>query len=245
MGLGVILVDKVDVVGGHHLDAIFGGDAQQLGVDRLLEMECLVVGARHSGLVALQLEVVVVAENLLVPLHLFFGLGYLPPGDEPGNLAAKAGRAAYQPLGVGAQLRLVCARMEIETLGPGPRHDFHQVVVALEVLGQQYEVTALVALVATVDQGVVGHIHLTSEYRLEYLFLQGRRLGAFAVGGLAVAPLVGLVGGFEEVFDGPFGLAVFLGHVVEELLDAEHVAMVGQGDAGHTVGHRLVYQGVD
>ena len=56
---------------------------------------------------------------------------------------------------------------------------------------------------------------------------------------------LGLVGLLFKVLYGTAGLAVFLADVVEEFLDAEHVAVVGEGNAGHAVGHGFVDQGVD
>ena len=245
VGLRVILVDEVDVIGGHNLYPVFVGDAQQLGVDRILEMESLVVGAGHGGLMALKLKVIVFSEHLLVPLHLLFGLLDFPLGYKARNLATQTGRTANQPLGVGAKLLLVCTGMEIESLGPGTGDNLDKVVVAFEVLGQQYQVAAFVTLVATVEQRTFGHIHLAAEYRLEYLLLKSGGLVTFGGGGSLVTGLFGLLGGFQGILDCPFGLAVLLGDVVIEFLDAEHVAVVGKGYARHTVGHSLVYQRVD
>ena len=74
-------------------------------------------------------------------------------------------------------------------------------------------VAAHVALVALESLLTVArHIHLTAEDGLER--------------GLALV--------LELAVD---GLAV-----VEELLDAEHIAVVGDGHAAHTVGHSLVYE---
>ena len=115
---------------------------------------------------------------------------------------------------IALQVFAVGTRTHIETVDPGIAHQLHQVLVALIVLCKHYEmVAAHVALVALESLLTVArHIHLTAEDGLER--------------GLALV--------LELAVD---GLAV-----VEELLDAEHIAVVGDGHAAHTVGHSLVYE---
>ena len=48
-----------------------------------------------------------------------------------------------------------------------------------------------------------------------------------------------------QVFDFPSGAAVLLVDVVVEFFDAEHVAMVGHGNAFHAVLHGFVHQAAD
>ena len=45
-----------------------------------------------------------------------------------------------------------------------------------------------------------------------------------------------------QVLDFSVRPPVLLVDIVEELLDAEHVAMIGHRNTPHAVGHRLVYQ---
>ena len=71
MGLGVLLVDEVGVVGAYHLDAVFLGQFKNYLVGFLLQRESLAVGpyAWVLHLVTLYLQVVVVAEEVMIPLH--------------------------------------------------------------------------------------------------------------------------------------------------------------------------------
>ena len=70
MGFGGLLVLKVDVVGADHLDAILLGKLQQHLVGLLLQGVGLAVG-QYGGilhLMALQLQIVVVAKHTVIPL---------------------------------------------------------------------------------------------------------------------------------------------------------------------------------
>ena len=83
----------------------------------------------------------------------------------------------------------------------------------MQVLGQQDEVVAVVALVGVGKTGLVSDIDFAAE------------------------------NGFEFLIHAPF--LVKFAHVVMELLNAKHVAMVGQGHAAHTIGYSLVNQVLD
>ena len=67
--LGVLLIYEVGVVGADELDAILVGELDEHLVGFLLQGECLSIGAdgRVGHLMALQLQVVVVAEHTVVP----------------------------------------------------------------------------------------------------------------------------------------------------------------------------------
>ena len=118
VSLGVVLVDEVHIVGGHKLDAEFLRHTYQLLVHLLLQGVGVVVGALHGGFMALQLQIVVVAEYLLKPHHGLLGAFDVAGGDEFGNFAAQAGRTANQPFGVSLYVVVVGAGAEIETVGP-------------------------------------------------------------------------------------------------------------------------------
>ena len=94
-------------------------------------------------------------------------------------------------------------------------HNLDKVLVTLQVFGQQNQVPALVILVELVEAGVVGDIDLAAEDGLEQL------LAFFAA----------------------FG--VNLCYIVVKFLDAEHVAMVGNGHAAHPVGDGFVDECLD
>ena len=69
---------------------------------------------------------------------------------------------------------------------------------------------------------LLGHVNLKVGDLAEQLFERGERL--------------------LQILDAVVLLVILLLNVVEELLDAEHIAVVGHGDAGLSVGHRLVNQ---
>ena len=102
-----------------------------------------------------------------------------------------------------------------------------------------------VMLVGVYVERFVGHIHLASEDGLEYLFLKAFRLFAFLCGQCGIAVLLRFLCGSLGILYGAFGLGVFFRHIVEKLLDAEHVAVVGDGQGRHAVCHGLVDQRVD
>ncbi len=212
MGIGIVLVDEVHIVGANHLDAEFLRHLQQHLVHLLLALKGLMVSPRHGGLVALQFKVVVVAIDALEPTCHLFGLLHLAVHDEARNLATQTCRAADDALAVGLKFVLVGARMLITPFGPRLRHYLDEVFVTLQVLGQQDEMTACVALIDMGVQVLLGHIHLAAEYGDELL----------AIG---------------QAF-------VLFVHIIMQLLDAEHVAMVGERHAAHTVGNGLVHEGL-
>ena len=121
MGLAVLLVDKVAVVGAEHLGLRLLGQLHDDGVGTLLQGVGIAVGtdAAFRDLMALDFQIVVVAEDALVP------------GDGPAcainvavqnlarHLAAQTGRADDETLVVGRYLLLVRARVHVKAFGPG------------------------------------------------------------------------------------------------------------------------------
>ena len=103
--------------------------------------------------------------------------------------------------------------MGIKALSPAVGDNFNEVLVALQILGQQDQVATDIALVDVLMAVLVGDIDLTAEDGLELLI---------------IAPFL-----------------VQLGHIVVKFLDAEHVAVVGNGHAAHAVGYSFVDQRLD
>ncbi len=97
-----------------------------------------------------------------------------------------------------------------------------------------------VALVGLLMQIFIGHIHLAAKYGLEDFLAQLGGLGLCFGCGSLIAGGAGFGSTSFGILDGSFGLTVFLIDGVEKLLDAKHIAMVGDGHSGHTVGYRLV-----
>ena len=141
---------------------------------------------------------------------------------------------------MGSNLILVGSWVAVETVGEGTGNDFHKIVVALQVLGQQNQVATGVMLVGMGEQRFVGNIHLTPENRFEDFLAKLLHLSA-KFGHLPfVAAFLCLGKCRLGILYGTLGLAVLFVYKIKELLYAEHVSMVGYGDSRHTVGHCLV-----
>ena len=214
MGLGILLVDEVDVVRAYELDAILMSQFYQHLVGSLLQREGLTVGALGGvlHLVALQLQVVVVAKHVVVPLDSLAGARHVAVEDLLGHFAGNAGRTDHQSLVVSLQVFAVGTWTHVVAVHPCVRHELDEVLVALVVLGQHDEVVAALVFLAPSQRlrTVTRDIHLAAEdgdERFQPLFLP---------------------------------LLVDVDAVVVELLDPEHVAVVGDGHALHAVGYRLV-----
>ena len=216
MSLGILLVHKVAIVGAHQFHAVFLGQLYQHLVGLLLQWKCLAVGAyrRVGHLVALQLQIVVVAPQILVPLYglacsLYVALKYLCR-----HLAGYTCRAHYQVLMILLQLLMVCSRTVVETIHPRVTHQFYQVLVAMLVLGQHYQVVSSQVLLSVLQHHVSStcHIHLATKDRLEW---------------------------FKSVF---FALFVHSVAYVVKFLNSEHVAVVGDGHTLHAVADSFVYK---
>ena len=213
MGIGILLVDKVGVIGTDEFDVQFLGKLHQGIINEALFLVGLMIGTGDSGLVALQFQVIIITKHILEPLNGLTRLVHLTIHDQLGNLTAQARRAADDAFMVFLQLAVVGSGMGIKALGPAVGDNFNEVLVALQILGQQDQVATDIALVDVLMAVLVGDIDLTAEDGLELLII-----AAFLVQ---------------------------LGHIVVKFLDAEHVAVVGNGHAAHAVGYSLVDQRLD
>ena len=199
----VLLPYEVRVVGGDHLDPHLLRQLENLLVDDLLAVIDLCGEARDLGLVEHHLEVIVVPEHAFVP---FYGLARAVdvPGEYVlGDLPREAGGAADQVLVVFLDYPVVHARTVVHALDVPRGHDLHQILIAVVILREKDKV--VVALVLRILQAVV---------------VVPRDIHLAADDGLhyevAVRILVALVVG-----------------ILEELLHAVHVAVVGDGQGGH------------
>ena len=166
---------------------------------------------------ALEFQIVVVAPEALVPLDSLTGPGDISLQDLRRHLTSDTGRADNQVLMVSLQIGTVRTGTVIETVDPGVADEFDEVLIAVGILGQHDEVIAakVFLLVPQVLIATTGHIHLTTEDGLE-------RLQAFL-------------------------LALFV-HIVADVMkffNAEHVTVVGDCHAPHTVVDSLVYKFLD
>ena len=216
MSLSIFLIHEMRIIGAYQLDAIFTGQFYQNPVGFLLHGECFAVrpDMRILYLMALQLQIVVITEYPLVPLNGLTGSCDISIQDLGGHLTGYTGGANNQSFMELLQISTVGSRSHIEAIHPRPAHQLDQVLVTLVVLGEYDEVIASdVRLVSTARLiSVLGYVHLTAEDGLERFL--------------------------------PFFLsfAVHLITIVEELLDTEHITMIGDGHATHAVAHRLVHK---
>ena len=146
---------------------------------------------------------------------------------------------------MGREGGLVGAGMGIESFGPCLADKLYEVVVAALVLRQHYKMPAGVALVHMLVQVFFRHIHLAAYYGLEYFSAQGLRFGCGFCRQCVVTVVACFLGGFLGFFYGIFCLAVLFLYIVGELLYPVHCAVVGEGHAGHAVGHGFVYYARD
>ena len=214
MSLGILLVDEVYVIGADEFDAILMSQFDEHLVGLLLQGERLTVSAlrRILHLVALQLQVVVIAEDALVPLYGTACTFDVAVQDLTRDLAGNTRRTDNQALVVALQLSMIGTRTHIVAVHPGVGDQLYQVLIALVVLSQHNEVVAtlVLATVFLLLRPILGHIHLTAKDRLE-------RFKSFLL-----------------------SLFIHADTVVVKLLDAEHITMVGDGHAFHSISYRLV-----
>ena len=214
--LGVFLVHKVGIVRAYHLDTHLFRHFQHHLIGTLLQRVRLSVGPymRVFHLVALQLQVVVVAKNAVIPLRSLACAFDVVPQNLAWNLARDARRTNNQSLVIGLQVFAIGSRAHVISVYPRSRNQLYQVLIPLIVLRQHNKVVAthVSILLHLVCFAVSRHIHLTADDRLK----------------------------FGQPFF--FALAVNLFAVVKKLFRAEHVAMIGQCHTAHAVGYGLIHK---
>ena len=163
---------------------------------------------------ALQLQIVVVAEDALVPFNGLAGTGDIALQNLVRHLTSNTGRAHDESFVKALQVGTVGAWTHIEAVDPRTRDELDQVLIALIVLRQHDEVIAALVFLAVLLllRSVLGNIHLATENGLE---------------------------GFQA-----FALALFVDAdaIIMKLLDAKHVAMIGNGHASHAVTDGFINQ---
>ncbi len=142
--VGVLLFHEVRVVGADDFCAGFSCQFYQHGIHLFLPQIHVLVAAEFVGFVALQFDVVVVAEHRFEPAYRCFGLVDFALHDELWQFAAQASRRHDESLVVLCQQLFVDARPAVFTVDEGLAHNFAQVVVAHFVFGQYDEVPAAV-----------------------------------------------------------------------------------------------------
>ena len=154
----MFLLHKVDIVGADYLNVVLACQLNKHRIDLLLHDVGVAVAIGLVGLVALELDIVVVAKNALEPFHGLVRPFYVPAHNQLWNLPAQAGRADDKAFVIFLQHIVVDTRTIVETVGIGNGGQFAQRVVALLVLCQQDKVVAA---------GI--HYALTSGLRVDFL----------------------------------------------------------------------------
>ena len=199
----VLLVDKVGVVRGYDLDAVLLRKAEDAFVGDQLVLVDVEGQTGDLCLVQLDLQVIVVAENGLVPLHGLAGPVPVAGDQRAGNLSRQAGRAADEPVVILLDDLVGHAGLVIVlALDVTDGDDLHEVAVAGGILGQKDQVIV----------SPVGGI-------LELVVVMPRNIHLAANDGLDLVIA--------------FRILMLSGHL-EELLDPVHVAVVRDGESGHS-----------
>ena len=181
--LAVLFLDKVDVVCSDNLDIVLPCELDKYRIDLLLFGVRIVGCIGFVSLVALQLEVEIVAKESFEPQHCFFGSSNVSFQDFLRYLASDTCRTAYYALVVLLQQVMVDTwRVEI-SVRECYRTEFAQVPVACLVFGKQNQVPSAAVCntfasrfgVALLDVGIfvvecaVCTVGLDSDNRLEKL----------------------------------------------------------------------------
>ena len=242
------------VVGTNRFHAVFRSEGEQFFIDLLLQGIGFAVGVdgRIGHFVALQLEVIVVPEHALEPLHGLLGFLNSSFKDFLRYLAAEAGGAADNAFGVGFEVFVVGTGSHVKAVYPRARHDFDEIMIAFLVFCKENEVPAALVLLAFSQSLVAAprHVGFATEYRLEIgnALLLFNRLVEFLLLGGTLFGREGAIGCMERLefcFCGSkrtLGFPNYLLRIIVKLLDAHHVAVVGHGHAAHLVADGLVYE---
>ena len=134
--------------------------------------------------------------------------------------------------------------MIIITIRPGFRNQFNQIMISLFIFCQYNQVTARIFFRLTVRHQFIGHIHFTAKNwnenllfgSFQFCFSRSYRRLVNRFGWLQFFDL------FLEIFYQLVRIPVLFLHIVKELLDTEHITMVGQGKPRHAVSYSLINQ---
>ena len=158
MGNRVVGCQVVDVARADQRQPGIRCQRSQHGVDPRLDVD----------LAVLQLDVhLVLAEDLHQPVELAAGPGVVAVDQRLADATGQAARQGNDAVGVGGELLEVDPRLVPVAVEVARGHQPDQVVVPLRRLGQQRQVSALLALHARCV--VVDHVDLTAEDRLDAL----------------------------------------------------------------------------
>ena len=217
VSLGSLLILEVAVVGAHQFDVKLPCHLDKFLVGTLLQLVSLAIGKQTwviGHFMALELEIVIVAKEVVVPLASLAGSFQVTMQNLGWHLACNTCRTDDEVFMILLQIGTVGSWAHVVTIHPRIAHQLDEVLVSIIILGKYNEViTAHIALILlSVGFGSACHIHLAAYDRLER---------------------------FESLL-----LAVFinLAAIVGEFLDAEHHTVVGYRHTLHAVLDGLIYQ---
>ena len=215
----VLLIHEMGIIGTDEFYAVFLSQFDKHLIGLLLQREGLAISPLHrvGYLMTLQLQIVVIAPEPLVPLDGLAGPGDISLQNLRRHFASDTGRADNQVLVVFLEFHPVCTRTVIEAVDPRIADELDEVLITVGILRQHYEVIAAKVFFGLAQTliAATGHIHLTTENGFE-------RFEAFFLSVLVHA----------------------IANVVK-FFNTEHVAMIGNGHASHAILNGLIYKPLD
>ena len=161
---GVFLAQIVGVIGGRHGNPGIPCQLNQLGQDRFVLGQAVV----------LQLNIVVaLSKQVIVPQGGGFGPLVIPCQQCLGDFTCQTGRQTDQTFVVLFQQLLINPRLGIKALGESSRYHFDEVFVAGLILAQQDQVVVAVDLADLIKAGAGGYIDFTPDDGLNACFFGG------------------------------------------------------------------------
>ena len=225
VGLHIVGTEVVGVVGGNQRDTELSANARHLHVD----------DAVFHAPVVLDLEVEVVAEDLLVPA------GPIPshigpaPQDRLGDFPSQASRRHHQAFAVLLEQRFIDTgpRKNAPTPHPAQMADagqLHQIAVTGGIFCQNHQVVAAFLLGLGVINGSIDDIHLIANDRFD----PGSRAELEQLNGAVHHPVVGEGQGGHPKFHSPIHHRWQLGRPIQQAV----IAVVVKRDEGQAVRRR-------
>ena len=222
VGLHIVGTEVVGIVGGNQRDTELGADARHLHID----------DAVFHAPVVLDLEVEVVAEDLLVPAGHIPGRIGPAPQDRLGDFPSQAGRRHHQAFAVLLEERLIDAGPRKNAPAPHPAQmadagELHQIAVTGGIFCQHHEVIAPFLLGLGVINGSIDDIHLIANDRLD----PGSRAELEQLNGPIHHTVVGEGQGGHPKLHGPIHHCWQLGRPIQQAV----IAVVVERDEGQAV----------
>ena len=168
MGRTVFLAYEMHVVGGNHLNVHFFGEIEDGVVDDELFLIYLWGESGNLGAVGLHFQIIVFPEYIFMPLYGLSCGVQVPVQYLARNLSCNAGGEANEVAVIFFHNLVRNPRLVVVlSLNMPGGYDLHQVLVAIVILCQEYEVVVVPVVVVLKSVVVMArHINLTSQYGL-------------------------------------------------------------------------------